>query len=90
MVMGGQEFLLVMKVGRVEEQRGHDHHAERRLLPAVLALMLIAEHQVPAREAHRHSRGAVVAIEVQDPRNAQGAADDRQRVVVLAHRQGAP
>jgi hypothetical protein len=59
-------------------------------LPAVLTLVRVTQHQVAAREAHGGARRAVVAMKMQDARNAQLAADDRERVVGRAHGERAP
>ena len=64
--------------------------ADGRPLAAVLTLVRIAEHDVAAREAHDGPRFAVVALQVEDSRDAQRTPDDGQQIVLFAHRECAP
>jgi hypothetical protein len=59
--------------------------AGRRALPAVLALMRIAEHQVATSEPHGHARRAVVTKQVNHSRHAKLASDDGYGVILGAH-----
>ncbi len=52
--------------------------------------MGVAEHEVAARQTHRHARRPVVPQEVHHAGHAQLASDDRDRVIVFAQRELAP
>ena len=64
--------------------------AQRGTPAAVLALVAIACHEVSARQADGDARHPLVAFEVDDARDADRAAYDRNAVVLGAGRQGAP
>src|SRR5205823_5661590 len=53
-------------------------------------LVAVAKHEVTAREAHGGAGCALVAVQVHDARDPKLAAYDRERVIVVAHRQVPP
>lgn len=57
---------------------------------AVLAFVGIAQHEVAPREANAEAGSAIVALKVKDARDPQDATHDGQRIILRAHRQGAP
>ena len=59
-------------------------------LRAVLALVVVAEHQVLTREAHDGSRASVVGFQMQHARNSEHAPYDGNGFIVVADRDAAP
>jgi len=51
------------------------------MTPTVLALEAITDHEIATSEANCRTTVARVSAKMNNPRNAQHAADDRQRVV---------
>ena len=58
--------------------------------PQYWALVGVAEHQVATGETHRGARGAVVLVEVDDARDAQGSVDDGEGIVAVANGEVSP
>lgn len=61
-----------------------------RLARAVLALVLVAQHDVLTRKAYGEPRRSVIAVQKHDARNTQVAANDRQYVIAGARVDHAP
>jgi hypothetical protein len=68
----------------------HVEVREARAHLAILALEPVAKHEVAPRQSDAKPRPSLVPREVQDPWNPQSAADDRNRLKVVAWRERAP
>ncbi len=64
--------------------------ADRRTLATVLTLMRITQHDVLPGQTHRGSTHSFITTQVEHPRHAQDATDDRERVVGFTYRKTTP